>query len=100
MDGRSSSQFVTNSDTPSAENTQIVIPVEKRIVFFDLKIPINRGKIHLVDLNGLNDILKVTSPVVRAEHTSCDLPYLPDSGFVFVTVLFLCAYQTSIRVLG
>jgi hypothetical protein len=96
MDGRSSSQLMTDPDTPSTEDAQIVVPVEKRIVFFDLKIPINRRKIDLFDLNSFYDILKVTTTIIRAEHTSCDLPNFSDGGFKFVTILFFCAYKACI----
>jgi hypothetical protein len=100
MDGRSSSQLVTDPDTPSTENAQIVVPVEKRIVFFDLEIPINRRKIDLIDLNCFNDILKVTTTVVWAEHTSRDFPDFPDRGFKIITLLFFCAYKACIRMFG
>jgi hypothetical protein len=100
VDSRGTSQLMTNPDTPSTQNTQIVIPVEKRIAFSDLKIPIDRGKIDLVNLNSFDHILKVTSAVVRAEHTPCDLPDFPDGGFIFVTVLLLRAHKAGIGMLG
>jgi hypothetical protein len=90
---------VTDSNTPSAENTQVVIAIEKGIIFFDFHFPIDRWKIHLIQLNGLNDVLKVTSPIIRTKHTSGRFPNFPDSGFVFVAILFLRANQTSIGVL-
>jgi hypothetical protein len=57
VDGRSSSQLMTNSDTSSAENTQIIIPVEKRIVLFDIQVPIDGRKIDFVELYSFDDIL-------------------------------------------
>jgi hypothetical protein len=91
---------MTDPDTTSAEYTEVVIPVEKWIVFPDLEIPINGRKIHLLDLNSFDDILEVTTPIVRTEHAARDLSDFSDGGFIIVTILFFRTHKARVWMFG
>ena len=41
---------MTDPDTSSAQDTEVIVAVEKRIPSFDLQVSVNRRKAHFLEL--------------------------------------------------
>jgi hypothetical protein len=83
-----------------AEDAEVVIAVEERIIFPYFKIAVKRRQAHFLNVQGFHNVLKLTTTIVRAQHAAGRFPDFADSGFVLIALIFLAADQTGIRMFG
>jgi len=97
-DGRCSPDLVADPDAAAAEDTEVVVAVEERVIPPNVEVAVEGGKADPVYLQGFDDILELAAAVVRTEDTSRDLSDLADGGFVFIAIFLFRADEAGMRV--
>jgi hypothetical protein len=98
-DGRGSSNLLTDSHAPAAEDAQVVISIEERICLPDIQMAVERRIAYFIYIQGFHHVLKLAASIVGTENTACHFPHFADGGLVFIAVFLFSAYKAGIGML-
>jgi len=92
--------FLAHAKASSAENAQVVIPVEKRVIFFHFEVTIVDRIVNVRHSYLLHNFLQLALAVIAAVPTPGGNPGFADSGYALPAFFLFVTNQAATRMLA